>query len=293
MFEVLGLGSHEPIPEDVLRSDDFDEILIHAKLRYAHLLKIMPELARPVGCTTKRADLTAEEKAKFSYIDDILEICGNTVTAIALYGSAAKEINPRNYSDYDNFLVVKDGSLGFLYPRLKGRKFKHKDGKKVGLNLVEESVISKIIRFQHDPNEFLEYCKVLYGEIDFPEVPWYELKERGNSYAILRTKALKSACSWVTKEPNILKDKKDLFDYFMKTQLFIIQSALNQTEGIKFRTKDEFKERLAEVGGRVHPFKPDPRYILYSIYQATVTATKLLEKYYPDKEFKARRVMRF
>ena len=230
--------------------------------------------------------LNSTQKQRYSYIDDILGICGEEyVVATALYGSASRETNPDNYSDYDNFLVVKNGSLGRLYPKLKGRKFTHQDGKHIGFNLVEESVFTNFIRLNHNQNEHLKYTIVLYGGLNFPIVSEAEICERGTSYAVLRLKALKSACAWITKNPGLLLNKKALFNYFQKTPLFIIQSALNSTEGVTYRGKDEIKSRLAEIGGEVIPFKPDRKYIVHATYQAAVWATQLLEKYYEGRRF--------
>jgi len=285
ILEILGMEPRTELPENVLTGDELDEILIQIKLRYADILINLPEWAQPVEVVNKRERLSSEQRQRYSYIDDILGICGEDVVAIALYGSASKETNPDNYSDYDNFLVVRNGSLEGLYPKLKGRKFTHQDGKHIGFNLVEESAFTKFIRLNHNPNEHLKHTTVLYGHLDFPVVSEAEICERGTSYAVLRAKSLKSACPWITKNPGSLLNKKALFDYFQKTPLFIIQSALNYTEGVACRTKDEIKSRLAEIGGDVLPFKPDRKYIVHATYQAAVWATQLLEKYYEGKRF--------
>jgi len=292
MLEVLGMGHQKGLPEHVLIGGALDEILIQTKLRYVDFLRNLPEWAEPVEVVNKRAELSSEERQRFSYIDGILSICGEYVVAIALYGSASKETNPDNYSDYDNFLVVRNGTLERLYPKLKGRKFTHYDGKHIGFNLVEESVFTKFIRLNHNPNEHLNHTIVLYGNLNFPVVSEAEICERGTSYAVLRLKALKSACAWITKNPCSLLDKKALFDYFQKTPLFIIRSALNFTERIAYRSKDEIKSRLAEIGGEVLHFKPDKKYIVRATYQAAVWATQLLEKYYKEKRVD-NRVIRF
>ena len=182
-------------------------------------------------------------------------------------------------------MVVRDGSLPRIYPKIKGRRFTNVDGKHLGVNIVEDSVFVKFIRLNHDPNEHLEYCQVLYGAVDFPVVSEREIRERGTSYAIIRTKSLKSACSWITKDPDVLLDKKDLFEYFQKTLLFIVQSALNSTEGVKYRSKEQLKRTLAEIGAVVLPFKQDTRYIVQATYQAAAWASQLLEKYYQGKQF--------
>lgn len=283
ILEILGMGPQKGIPKHVLTGGNLDEILIQAKLRYADILRNLPERVHPIEIVNKRAKLSSEQRQRFSYIDDILDICGENVVAIALYGSASKETNPDNYSDYDNFLVVRNGSLKRLYQKLKGNKFTHQDGKHIGFNLVEESVFTKFIRLNHNQHEHLKYTLVLYGNLNFPVVSEAEICDRGTSYAVLRLKALKSACAWITKNPDLLLDKKALFDYFQKTPLFIIQSALNSTEGVACRSKDEIMSRLAEIGGEVLSFKPDKKYIVHAIYQASVWATQLIEKYYGEK----------
>jgi len=292
MLEILGMGTQEGLPQHVLTGGNLDEILIQTKLRYASFLRDIPEWANPVEVVNKRAELSSTQRQRFSYIDEILRMCGEDVVAIALYGSASKETNPNNYSDYDNFLVVRNGSLERLYPKLKGREFTHHDGKPIGFNLVEESVFTKFIRLNHKQNEHLKHTIVLYGGLNFPIVSEAEICERCTSYALLRLKALKSACAWITKNPDSLLNKRALFGYFQKTPLFIIQSALNTTEGTAYRSKDEIKSRLADIGGEILPFKSDKKYIVHAIYQAAVWATQLIEKYHEGKRFD-NSVMRF
>lgn len=285
MAELLGLGEQEGLSQKVLDSGDFDEILIAIKLKYADFLRKIPVWAEPVKIVRRSAKLDRMQKKKFSYFEDLIKLGGDDIRAIVVYGSSAKENDPRNYSDYDNFLVVRDGSLGRLYLWLKGKKFKHKDGKSIGLNLIEEGVFTKYIRFNHDPNEHLERCVVLCGEVDFPVVPEKEIQERGTSFAVLRTKALKSACCWVTRDPEILLDKKELFEYFQKSPRFIMHSALNNTEGIRERCKKEINERVSELGACELPFKSNKEHILRATYQVAVCATRILEKYYRGKKF--------
>ena len=285
ILQIIGIDSSLWTPEQIRRTDDLDDTMIEIKLQFANILRAMPEWAAPVATVNKHANLNSEQKQKFGYVDDILKIVGDDAVAIAAYGSSVKESDPKNYSDYDNFLVVKPHSLGRIYPQLKGRKFEHKDGKHVGLNLIEEGVFTKFIRLNHDPNEYLTHCTVLHGQLNFPVVSEREVKERGTSYSVLRSKALKSACSWIARNPELLLDKKDLFDYFQKTLLFITQSALNSTEGVEHRSKDVLMARLAEAGGEVLPFKPDRDYVLDATYRAAASSTQLLERFYGGKKF--------
>ena len=100
MLEILGMGPQRELPEHVLAGGDLDEILIQTKLRYADFLRNLPEWTQPVEVVNKRVELNSEQKQRYSYIDDILGICGEEyVVATALYGSASRETNPDNYSD--------------------------------------------------------------------------------------------------------------------------------------------------------------------------------------------------
>lgn len=286
LLDVLGIDTQEyALPADVLNSDDLDRILIETKLRFAKMLRVLPEWAAPVEVITRIADLTSEERNQFYYVEDILRLVGDDVAAIALYGSASKETDPKNFADYDNFLVVRDGSLERIYPNLTGKKFMHRDGKHIGFNVVEESTFARVIRMNHDSNEYLRFCRVLHGSADFPVVLDEEVQERGTSYAAIRLRSLKSACSWIAANPELLLDKEELFNFFQKTPLFMVHTALNATEGIADRPKDHLREVLAELGGEVLPHRPDAKYITEATYKAAVLATKIIEKYYVGKKF--------
>lgn len=283
---VLGIETPEFIPDSVLNSGDLDEILIQAKLRYSEILKNLPNWMDYALTLSKTTSLSEEEKVKFQYAQEIANFLEGDLVAMALYGSASREEDPEKYSDYDNYAVVKDGSLLRVYQKLKDTKPVHSDGKSIGLNLVEESLFTKCMRLTHEPNEHLLSTKMLYGTLDFPVVSNSEAYERAISYSMIRAKCLRSACSWITADPQKILDKEALFDYFQKMQLFILETGLNISEGELPRSKDKMKERLRDFNGEVMPFVPEPEYLVRTTYKATAITSKIIETLYSGVKFR-------
>ncbi|MBI2141162.1 hypothetical protein HYU16_01940 [Candidatus Woesearchaeota archaeon] len=287
IFRMLGVKPPEKIPADVLEHGNLDEILIAAKLRFAEFMKILPDWMLPVPVSVKRADLDSDQRKRFAYLEDILGIAGDNAVGVALYGSASRETDQAKFSDYDNYLVVKDGSLPQLYPYLVGKRFVNPfDGKPVSFNLIEESTFTKFARMHHDPSENLESGLVLYGELKFPVASGTETIERGVSHAVLRAKALKSAAIWVAQEPDVLSGKEPLFSFFQKSPVFIVQAGLNHALGIASRSRDDIVAAMRNIsGGSALPYQPDAAYLRDATHLAVTSATLLLEHFFSGKQF--------
>ncbi len=271
-----------------LAQETLDDKLIEAKLAYATLLGTMPNWLDEVPTVTKSApDLGVARDTQFSYIDEVLGKIGPRVVAIVLYGSASRETNPDNVKDRDNYLVVQDGTLPEIYQILQGHRFQpSKDGKPVGFNLIEQRSFARFLRMNHDANESLEHCKVLYGEAEFPVVSENEIQQRGTSYAVLRSKILKSSAAWQMVTPRWLIGIPEMFDYLQKTPLFMIQAGLNLTEGVQSRNKGDFREVYAELGGNVADHREDVGYITECVCRAAAVSPLIAERFFKGMEFK-------
>jgi len=245
----------------------------------------MPELTPPAETETVTAKLTSEQQQRFSFYKDLVRLLGDDVVAIVLYGSAAKEKNLKNCHDYDLNIVVEDGSLPRIYPKITGKRFVHIDGKQIGVNLTEKSSYTKSIRFNHDPREFREQSLVLYGSVDYPMFSEQEIRERQVCSTILRAKTIKSAAAWISQDPELLLGKEDLFGYFQKTLRLIYNSALNLEHGYRLRSKAELNNGLHQLGMQVLPYRQDPKILVDSILQAAVWASALTDMYLKGKRF--------
>jgi hypothetical protein len=282
LFNLLTANSQSA--EYYLGLEDLDAELIEIKLKYTEILRDMPEWLSPVQTVRKNAENSVTDR--FGYVDEVLTKLDGLVTGIVLYGSASREEDPNKVSDYDNYLIVEDNSLEKVYEILKGHRFQPaKDGKPVGYNIIEKSSFAKMLRMNHDPQESIKHCKVLFGEADFPLVSDEEVKQRGLSYAVLRSKALKSSAAWQVSTPGFVQGIPDLFNYFQKTQLFMIQAGLNWRDGIQARNKDDFVRVLSDLGGEVAPYNEDIGYTTTAMCRAAVTASKIAERFMKGAKF--------
>ncbi len=289
LFRLLDLPTPEKLPKGLLRKGyDLTDILIEIKRRFVTLLGTLPEYGERLETVRKCANLTSAQREKFAYVDMLKQIMGNDLEAVVAYGSSTKEENPQMYDDYDNYIVIKDGSIDRVMESLKNKRFNHpRDGKHIGINVVERRSFGKLNRINHAPDEVRENGIVLYGEVEFPVPTEREVLERGTSYAVLRAKTLKSGAARFVPNPEVMNNKPDLFAFFQKTQRFLMEAALNRSEGLKTRSKATLDTRLREHQGIIFKHLDSEQLIVNAMCAASACATRLLEHYWTGKEFRA------
>ncbi|GEM_PF-7115710 len=293
LFSLLGLNHPATLHPSIIDSGQpLGDILIQLKLRFAELLRDLPEFAEPLAMERRIADLSSEQKEKYSYVNELRSLLGNNLVAIAAYGSSTRETDQDRINDYDNYVVVKSGSLEEVLLKVRGKKFAHpKDGKHVGVNIVEAQRFAFFNRMNHDPSDLREQGVVLHGEIELPIPSLQEIKERGASYAVLRGRTLKAAASWVGQDPRQLLGKPALYDFFQKTKRFIVLSGLvgriREGEKVRRRDKEILDRQLEQLGARVSAYVPNEEYIFRTICLASVSAARLLDYFYRGKKFEA------
>ena len=280
-------------PEDLADDADLAELMIEAKIRYAHLLSMIPGWTDDVELRFRDpTHLDSVQQRRFCYAPTLIDHLGDDLVGLVVYGSAAKEQDDAKVGDYDHYVLIRPGSFRTVYAKLRALDdLKHPaDGKPVGVNLIEEPSFPNFMRWHHDPRETLEHAVVLHGQVAFPVVGDQEIQERGVSYALLRAKTLKSTAAWaVTDEPFLasLSQKPALFEYFQKTVRFLAASALNLRHGVRSRTKETIDAELARIGTKVFPYHDNVAYARRTMLSTALSATKLLHEYFPGKRFEA------
>ena len=142
---------------------------------------------------------------RFVYVEWLKQKLGDDLAGVLLYGSAARTDNPEGYSDFDNWVMVRDIArahqiLKNTCPAVYDGKVieAHNDSelphgvKHLGIHLfpANEEYVIRHIRFLHDPREFLMHTKVLFGEFPFLKVGQDEVIERGISQAYMKLKTI-------------------------------------------------------------------------------------------------------
>ncbi len=289
LLQVLGITGYTDVSDDLLAQNNLEAILVDVKLKTASLFADLPIWAQEVPLVTKTAKLSAQDVQKFSYIDRLRELCGReNVVGIMVYGSSARAT--KKHSDYDNFVVLKKGTLKDMYNRVGYDKrtekdILHTDGKPISMQLIEEDVFPKYIRLCHDPRQHLLHGLVIYGTVQLPDVSAAEGIERGVSHALLRLRTLKTGASNVMGEPEMFASKPNLFEYMTKTPRFILESALNARDGIRYRSKEEIEDALKSRGIHVFAYKNDIEHAQKAILHAAIGGTNLVEEYFKGRRF--------
>lgn len=223
------------LPEIRISSSDaslenLDSILMQIKFIHAKLLNELPEWDIPLERKRRKANIPIEFGQRHAYVKELVEMIGKKiVSAVVLYGSAATETDEARYDDYDHFIVVREGffdggDFQRVYGLLCGRKLEHPfDQKELSLHLVEETSFPRLIRYSSDPIKHYNKTVVLYGDIEFYDVPESEACERRTSHAVQKARSVRAACRWVPAErENILK-KPALHRYFEKIPWYILE----------------------------------------------------------------------
>lgn len=223
MFLALGLLERKDarFMSHKIAQDKGIDLLIEIKKRLIEYLEILPLAFKEPKKRTFKALLTPEEHIRYGYVDWVKEKLGDNLAAIVLYGSATRE--EENFSDFDNWVVVKD--IDKAYKELRGAAItlkdgkvlvKGKEGKEVSLNIIPESVYAKIFHFNAVCDRHIDHCKVLYGSVEVYDISEKEIIERSISSVYLRLKTLRAAALWIARAPEEIVGKIALLNILLK-----------------------------------------------------------------------------
>jgi len=255
----------------------WDNTLMDIKELFMEFFREIP-LGRWYAMHTRKAEdeVTPEElKDRFVYVDWLKEKLGDNLQGVLLYGSAARTKDPAGYSDFDNWVRVRDvpaaqkalaGSCPEVYD---GKVISNPDHKEIegshhlGIHFFpeDEDYTLRFIRFLHDSREFLKHTQVIHGEFPFIKVAQDEVIERGVSHAYIKLKTIAGALNWAYTFPEKMMGKPALFEFIVKNTRFFYQHMLNALEGPQLRTKADLNLGLADLGLAIPPYKNDPEYI--------------------------------
>ncbi len=274
----------------------WDDILIGIKKLFIEYVSEVSLGERWYELRVRTPDVTSKDlKKRYVYVDWLKEKLGDDLLGVLLYGSAARTDDPAGYSDFDNWVRVKDVAkaqriLANTSPAVVGGKVvelthgEHPEGAKhLGIHLFPEddNYMLRFIRFLHDSREFLKHTKVLYGEMPFIKVRQDEVVERGVSHAYIKLKTIAGALNWAYTYPDKMMGRPALFEFIVKNVRFFFQHALNAVEGPQLRTKAELNARLADRGLHIPEYKEDPEHIrksvLYAMYSVLTLQSEFLK----------------
>ena len=272
----------------------WDSTLISVKKMFIDFILEVPLGKRWYGMKVRTCEASSYDlKERFVYVDWLKEKLGDDLVGVLLYGSAARTDDPKGYSDFDNWVRVKDVAkaqriLSGTCPAVFEGKVislsngEHPEGAKhLGIHLFPDSddYMLRFVRFLHDSREFLKHTQVLYGEMPFIKVKQDEVIERGVSQAYIKLKTIAGALNWAYTIPDKMMGKQALFEFVVKNVRFFLQHALNAVEGPQLRTKAELNERLAERGLHIPEYRCDPVHIKHSILYAMHSVLRLQSEF--------------
>jgi predicted nucleotidyltransferase len=276
----------------------------------AEYLMEIPVGKRNYTVTTRTPEVSEKELEKYPFVDWLKEKLGDNFLGDLLYGSAARTDDPSKFSDYDNWVRVKD--VKKAHEVLRGTKPAVVDGKliencpedtpgwrHVGIHLFPEDddYLLRHIRFLHDSVEFRKHTKVLYGEFPFPKVGMDEVIERGISHAYVKLKTIAGSLNWAWSSPERIIGKPNLYEFIVKNLKFFLQHSLNAVSTPRFRDKEELTRLLADRDLEIPKYIPDLDHIKDSLLYSMVSVLKLQKElsehereprldFMVDKEFK-------
>ncbi len=275
---------------------NWDEILIGIKKLFIDYVTEVSLGERWYELRVRTPEVSRKDlQEKYVYLDWFKEKLGDDLLGVLLYGSAARTDDPKGYSDFDNWVRVKDVPkaqriLANTSPAVLDGKVvelrngEHPDGAKhLGIHLFpqDDNYMLRFIRFLHDSREFLKHTKVLYGEMPFIKVRQDEVIERGVSHAYIKLKTIAGALNWAYTYPDKMMGRPALFEFIVKNVRFFFQHALNAVEGPQLRTKAELNERLADRGLHIPEYREDVSYIrksvLYAMYSVLTLQSEFLK----------------
>lgn len=271
----------------------WDEALSLIKMTFIEYMLEVPVGKRKYPVRTRTQEVSDKElRTRYPYVEWLKQKLGDDLEGVLLYGSAARTDNPEEYSDFDNWVRVRDvrrahQALRATKPFLVDDKVVEMTGKPdngipveakhIGIHLMPEleEYMIRHIRFLHDSREFLKHTKVLYGEFPFPKIRQDEVIERGISQAYVKLKTISGSLNWAYSAPEKILGKPNLFEYIVKNVRFFQQHSLNALEEPKFRDKKELDRILAEKGMEIPKYKPDLQYIKDSLIISMINVLKL------------------
>ncbi|MBN2458843.1 hypothetical protein JXB28_01035 [Candidatus Woesearchaeota archaeon] len=286
---------------DLTDESNWDHALSEMKMVFMEYILELPVGKRKYPRKVRGVEVSQKElEDKYCYVDWLKKKFGDGLIGVLLYGSAARTDNPEEYSDFDNWVRVKD--VRKAHKLLVGTKPYVIDGKVVecggkddkelpegakhiGIHFMPESeeYIIRHIRFLHDSREFLKHTKILHGEFTFPKIQQDEVIERGISQAYVKLKTVAGSLNWAYFAPEKILGKPNLFEYIVKNVRFFQQHSLNALEGPKFRDKKELNRLLAERNMFIPEYKPDLKHIKDSLIQAMIDVLKLQKEMIESK----------
>ena len=296
IYEHLHERSYPFLFGDLRDESMWDQALSDVKLQFMDYLMEIPQGTRRHAKKIRKAEVSERElREKYVYVAWLQAKLGDDLLGVLNYGSAARTDDPEKYSDFDNWVRVRDVRrahqlLAGTSPEVidgkvvewrNGEHTKPEGAKHIGIHLFPDSeeYIIRHIKFLHDSREFLKHTHVLYGEFPFIKIRQDEVIERGMSQAHMKLKTIAGSLNWGYSEPEQLLDKPSLFEFIVKNVRFFMQHSLNATEEPRFRGKDELNARLAERGMHIPAFRNDPAYIRESLLYAMVCVLELQQEF--------------
>lgn len=195
--------------------------LINIKKQFSEALRVLSE-GLSVKCSVVSCDgLSSEEKSRFGFISELQRILGSNLQSIFVYGSA---VTSRNFSDYDLLIVVKNietalRTLAGTHPCYKG--------KEINMNIYDTE---KFAIFQLMSGDNLNHnARCVYGEAELVIKPAIDLMIRNFSFGFIRLRQLLGMAAFLAKNGTHsgLKDKKNLYEYFIKIPMHIMKGVLS------------------------------------------------------------------
>jgi predicted nucleotidyltransferase len=281
---------------DLTDESIWDVALSAMKQQFIDYMLEVPQGDRRHAKKIRRQDTSDKEvKRRFVYVEWLKKKLGDDLLGVLLYGSAARTDDPALYSDFDNWVRVKDVArahrilAGTCPSVLDGRVIESsgfecsepEGSKHVGIHIFpdNEDYIIRHIKFLHDSREFLNHTRVLYGEFPFIKVAQDEVIERGISQAYMKLKTIAGSLNWAYSDPSKIRGKPSLFEFIVKNVRFFLQHSLNATEGPRFRGKEELNERLADKGIYIPEYDEDLGHIRRSLLYSMVSVLQLQKEF--------------
>jgi predicted nucleotidyltransferase len=278
---------------DLTKEENWDDALSRMKMTFIDYMLEVPVGRRKYPRRMRKVEVSPKElSAKYPYVEWLKEKLGDSLVGVLLYGSAARTDNPEEYSDFDNWVRVRD--VRKAHQALKGTKPYVIDGKVVewggkddadlpegakhiGIHLMPDSedYLVRHIRFLHDSREFLKHTKVLFGDFMFPKIRQDEVIERGISQAYVKLKTIAGSLNWAYSTPEKIYGKPNLFEYIVKNVRFFKQHSLNVLKEPRFRDKKVLDQLLAEQGMIIPKYEPDHQHIKDSIIVSMINVMRL------------------
>ncbi|MGV8087195.1 MAG: hypothetical protein ACP5N1_06210 [Candidatus Woesearchaeota archaeon] len=262
------------IDTNVLDSGVSDEDILKTLFK---IKKNATKLFKEVVSGSFEYDHKDVEPHSFNYPKKLIDMFGNNLDSILLYGSSAKG----DGKDYDNLVVLKNLPDN-LYDVIKNTS-PEENGKEVGIIFVPKYILESFLFTNVSNTLFRDSSRVLHGSVDFPiDSERYQIfKEL--YHAGFGSGKLISALNMVYRAPEVLFDKPGLFEYFMKLNRFTCHGLMHN-KGYVITDKQEILDMLKKDFNYVIPeFIPDKEYLQQSFLEAVKVSVEIAKKMYDPK----------